>query len=85
MYGNYSITFEPEDNFFISGGGGLDDVLTQHHSEGRLDYVTIKKGFKATVKVGEEGKALTVFDRFYRPRTNLAAYPAVKRKRKQKH
>ncbi|GLJ33153.1 hypothetical protein SUGI_0667240 [Cryptomeria japonica] len=84
-----TITFEPEDEFLTYGEGEADMlvtvVLTQHHSEGRLKCFTIRKGFKATVKVGEEGKALTVFDRLYRPRTNLAAYAAVKRKRRQKY
>ncbi|GLJ33131.1 hypothetical protein SUGI_0666830 [Cryptomeria japonica] len=45
-------------------------LLNKHDSEGRLVSVTIKKGFKVTLKVGEEGKALAILqrivDRLYR-------------------
>lgn len=45
-------------------------LLSKHDTEGRLVSVTIKKGFKVTLKVGEEGKALAILqrivDRLYR-------------------
>lgn len=66
------IKFESEKWMLPAGQVVITILLTQHDNLGHLDQdflghfdegMTIEKGFKATMNVGEEGKALTLLKR----------------------